>query len=72
MKASGPFRRGTEGFVFCQECNYWERLMTVGNVEHVFQRSVWVVLEAGQGTFNSDIERESTLIYRNPNQYASC
>lgn len=70
MKISGAVRKGTEGFVCCTECLYWERLMTVANVDNVFATSVWVVLEAGQGAFRNDVEREATIIYRNENIYS--
>lgn len=71
IKLRGPIQRGTEGFVACQDCEYWERLMTIANVDNVFKTSVWAVLEAGQGKFNNDVEREDTIIYRNANLYAS-
>lgn len=70
IQKAGPMRKGTEAFIVCRTCDYWERLMTVIPVETVFDTGIWVLMEAGQGKFSSDLEREDTIVFRNENLYS--
>lgn len=65
----GEIPIGIEGFIGCNTCHYWERVLTIAPASSIHDRTKWVVLEAGNHTFSSREEREASIIYRNPTHY---
>jgi ribosomal protein S27AE len=63
---SGTIPVGITGRIGCQDCYYWESLVSVQESDDVFDTTQWVVLEAGQGKYSSEAERQATITYRNP------
>jgi hypothetical protein len=62
----GVQRHHTGGFIGCRECQSWESLLSIDEAKDLFEAEKWVVLEAGQGTFDNDAERQKTITYRDP------
>ncbi len=40
--------------------------MSVETAETVFEADKWVVVEAGQGAYRTEAERQATITYRDP------
>lgn len=66
MWITGTIPAGVEGEILCRSCLYWELLLTTQHAENVFDVDMWVVLEAGQGTYRNDADKARVTLYQDP------
>ncbi len=57
---------GIVGHIACRGCHYWEMLVSIAPTKTVFAADRWVVIEAGQGPYRTEAERQSAITFRDP------